>query len=90
MVLRTHNSVLSDDEAAHVVSGHSADGIVHGRALVDLVVDVEVARPLPRLLRRALCSQIKVFICLTSSIADDCIKRGAKQISVVILLYHSS
>lgn len=49
----THHSVLSDDEASHVVRGHSADGIEHVVPLVDLVVDVEVARLLPRVLRRA-------------------------------------
>lgn len=48
-----HHSILGDDQAADVVGGHSADGVVHGGALVDLVVDVEVARLLPRVLRCA-------------------------------------
>lgn len=48
-----HHSILGDDEAADVVGGHSADGVVHRGALVDLVVDVEVARLLPRVLRCA-------------------------------------
>lgn len=49
----SHHSVLGDDEAADVVGRHPADRVVHGGALVDLVVDVEVARLLPRVLRRA-------------------------------------
>ena len=48
-----HHTIVGDDEAAHVICGHSADGVKHRVPLVDLVVDVEVARLLPRVLCRA-------------------------------------
>lgn len=47
-----HLAVRGDDQAAHVVRRHPLHGVVHRIILVHLVVDVEVARLLPGVLRR--------------------------------------